>query len=193
MGYRITSLSNLPCIDGIDLYIFILGEYSWHDDFLCKINENFNALAKRIGPNTAIISGHDGIDLCEELAFSLEQASWDEKSILSSLVRAGQHKPAILILGAHPQKLKKDDLILYAPLDVVKEKFFTPEKFFNELCAFSLTKSSHFLDNFKENNIIKNIMNSIDININMGLIGFNISNTLRNIKKIKSKSTFTNR
>jgi len=180
MGYIISSLSRLPVIDGIDLYIFILGKHGWENDFLSKINKNFDKLASKVGSETAIVSGHNDTDLRKELAICLEQASWNEKSIINLLVAAGQQKPAILILGAHPQKFKDNDLILYAELDRIKELFSSPENFFDELCEFSQTRETYFLDKFKEKKMEDSIFDQITINL--GLIGFNIK-LLRDITK----------
>lgn len=181
MGYRISSLSRLPSISGINWYVFILGEHRWKDDFIEKVNENFNELAENIGPNAAIVSGHPNTNLCQELAHALEMASWNEHTIINKLVLSGQDQPAVLVLNSHPREVTKNSTVFYIPISEIYNSFQSVEIFFDKLCAALRNDTvPQFLKVFKKNEILKSIANNIDISIPLfGIVSFNLTNLVK--------------
>ena len=79
MGYRIATISNLPVIPEMDLYVFVLGNYEWKGGYREIIERNFSRLAKNLGSKAAIIVGHDGTNLSSELIQCLHNRLPDYK------------------------------------------------------------------------------------------------------------------
>jgi len=176
MGYRISTIKNLPVIPEINLYVFVLGNYEWQSGYRGIIEKNFNRLAKNLGPKAAIVVGHDGINLSNELIQCLHNRLLDYK-LLEDLVRKADHSgTSLLLLGAAPKELKATDLILYAPLSEIDIKFNELEIFFNELCHFATDMDESFLRKFEEPNISSyDLLGIIDLKPNFFGIGININ------------------
>jgi hypothetical protein len=67
MGYRISTIANLPIIPNMKLYVFVLGERCWEGGFSSIIEKNFAKLAKNLGRDAMLVTAHEGIDLGHEL------------------------------------------------------------------------------------------------------------------------------
>ena len=48
MGYKLTSLTNLPFDESVDMYIFVIGGGGWEGGLDQIIHENFDKLASDI-------------------------------------------------------------------------------------------------------------------------------------------------
>ncbi len=112
MGYRISTLASLPVIPGKTLYVFVLGAPVWDGSLMHQVEKNFAKVAKGIGLKGAIVMGHEGVDLTSELMHAAKNGPPGFQRLLSS-AEAGEG--AVLILGAHPQELGPDDMVLRMP------------------------------------------------------------------------------
>lgn len=186
MGYKISTIKNLPVIPEIDLYVFVLGNYEWQGGYREIIERNFNRLAKNLGPKAAIVAGHNGINLSNELIQCLCNRLPDYK-LLENLVHKTEHAgTSLLLLGAHPKELKETDLILYAPLSEIDIKFNGLEIFFDELCRFAIDKNESFLKKFEEKNTnINDYLGAIELKPNFWGIGLNINFFIEKVLKKK--------
>jgi hypothetical protein len=186
MGYRISTIKNLPIIPGINLYIFVLGNYEWSGGYREVIEKNFNKLAKNLGPHAAIVVGHDGINLANELITSLRDKLFHHKALERLAQEAESSGVALLLLGAHPKELKETDLILYAPISEIESKFNELDIFFNELCSFATNRNESFLKKFEEQkSSINDFLDVIDLKPNIFGIGSNINSFIKKVLRVQ--------
>jgi len=184
MGYRISTIKNLPVIPEINLYVFVLGNYEWEGGYREIIEKNSNRLAKNLGPEAAIVVGHDGINLSNELIECLHNRLPDYKLLKNLIRKANRSGTSLLLLGAHPKELNEKDLILYAPLSEIDMKFNELEIFFDELCRFAIDKNESFLRKFEEkNNSINDYLGAIELKPNFFGIGININFFIEKVLK----------
>ena len=175
MGYRIGSLASLPIIHGKSLYVFVLGRRMWHGGLLEEIEKNFNRLAKEIGPKGAIVMGHDGVDLSYELVDALYDNGPD--GIQEIIIDGDSRDGAILILGGHPESIKKNDLVLYSPLEHLNAHFGGVQQFLSELCDFAEKPNEKFINKFHEpeDGVFTRIMKILELKPNFFGIGINLN------------------
>jgi hypothetical protein len=170
MGYRISSLASLPVIPGIDLYVFALLKHFWEEGPSAELENNFHKLAKNLGPKAAIVMGHEGNDLTNELYSCLRNLP----VIHQLLDHADMKGPSILILGAHPNEMTADDLLLYANAAEIEERFGGLSYFFGALSDFASGRDSSFIKIFEaKENSLANVLDVVDLKPNFFGIGFN--------------------
>jgi hypothetical protein len=170
MGYRISSLASLPVVPGIDLYVFALLKHFWEEGPSAELENNFHKLAKNLGPNAAFVMGHEGNDLTNELYSCLGNLP----VIHQFLDHADMNGPSILILGAHPNEITKDDLLLYASAVKIEERFGGLALFFDALYNFVFGRDSGFIDRFeKKESSLDEVLDVVDLKPNFFGIGFN--------------------
>ena len=184
MGYRIATIENLPVIPGIDLYVFVLGNYECQGGYRETIENNFSKLAKNLGHKAAIVAGHDGINLTNELTRCLHERLPDYRMLESLVRKADNSGTSLLLLGAHPNELTEEDLVLYAPISEIDMKFNELEIFFDELCRFAVDKNESFLKRFEEKNTkIVDCLEAIELKPNLFGIGININFFIEKVLK----------
>lgn len=170
MGYRISSLASLPVVPGIDLYIFALLKHFWEEGPSAELENNFHKLAKNLGPKAAIVMGHEGNDLRDELYSCLRNLP----VIHQLLDHADMNGPSILILGAHPNAMTQDDLLLYANVAEIEDRFGGLASFFSALCNFTTGRNPSFIERFDtKENTLDNVLDIIDLKPNFFGLGFN--------------------
>jgi hypothetical protein len=178
MGYRISTIANLPIIPDMKLYVFVLGERCWEGGFSSIIEKNFAKLAKNLGRNAMLVMAHEGIDLGHELIDAVK----DRYNLKELIDKAEGGTGGILILGAHPDRIGNDDLILYSPFKSIEEKFSNTDQYFNELCDFATGKNLEFLDRFNEKTGQSlQVLDMIDLKPNFMGIGLNINKALEKL------------
>jgi len=170
MGYRISSLASLPVVPGIDLYVFALLKHFWEDGPSAELENNFHKLAKNLGPNAAIVMGHEGNDLINELYSCFENLP----VIRQLLDHADMNGPSLLIIGAHPNAMTKDDLLLYANAVEIEERFGGLSSFFSVLCNFASDRDPGFIEKFEaKESTLDSVLDVVDLKPNFFGLGFN--------------------
>jgi hypothetical protein len=179
MGYMLSTLANLPDIHGIDLYIFVVGVRAWDDDLASVVRRNFDRLSGEIGPKAAIVKGLGRTDLIPEL-----YAAIGNNPLLGKLAYSGERDGGgILLLGVHPTKFSDGDLILYASLKLLEERFGGIHAFFDELCDFAATRDPKFLERFRESpSVADGVLDIVDLKPNLFGIGLNINAAIDKVR-----------
>lgn len=176
MGYRISTLASLPVIPGKTLYVFVLGAPVWDGSLMHQVEKNFAKVAKGIGLKGAIVMGHEGVDLTLELMDAAKNGPPGFQRLLSS-AEAGEG--AVLILGAHPQELGPDDMVLYASLEGLEDRFGSLSVFFTALCDFAGRRDQTFLERFQAGDgPIDRLLEVVDLKPNFFGIGVNLNRAL---------------
>jgi len=175
MGYRIGRLANLPIINGMTLYIFVLGSHQWKHGGIEKISDNFDKLAKEIGPQGAVVMGHDGFDLSYELVDALYNNG--PNGIQELIIDGDRSGGAILILNKHPSQISDEDPILFSPLDLLEKRAGGIDKFFTELCEFSRKPNENFGELFVKHKkgFLGRLFSFVELKPNVAGIGININ------------------
>ena len=182
MGYKISSLRSLPVIPGIELYVFILGQHNWAGGYAQIIEDNFSAIAKKLGEKGAIIAGHDGVELAKELPHLLSESALKNKTVHNFVSSGESLGLSILLLGAHPSKLDENDLFLLAPIEQIDKQFGSLDQFFSDLCNFAEERNHTFLEKFEEQQDA-GFNNYFELKPNFYGIGVNINAIINRWKK----------
>lgn len=165
MGYSLSTLAKLPLDTENDFYIFILGvNANWKGGILQTIYENFDNLAKEIGPNAIIAKGLNP----REWTYELTTKYFGEDA------QVDRFFPGILITNSHPDNFDASSLRILISLEQVEENYANTEQFFNLLTDFISRKDMRFLD-FAKNSInwVDEINKAIDLKPN--ILGFGIN------------------
>ncbi|MEW8072821.1 MAG: hypothetical protein AB2826_20590 [Candidatus Thiodiazotropha sp.] len=172
MGYRITTLGHLPIEEDVNLYIFIV-KLGFNTELAKLIDDNFEVLARRIGPHqSAIVDGLND-DWPNQVLSVFFGADW--KTIK-------QYCPLMLITNAHPKDVDDDSLRLVVPLEEVHKVHGTYDRFFAELSEFAENRNTEFLDKFEDQtNIVGTINEIIDIKPNVFGFGININKIIEKL------------
>jgi len=135
MGYYLTKLTNLPIEEDIDIYIFIINEYSWKGGLLESIQNNFKKLADSIGPRAIIIEGTSKRFYGEVV----------EKYLGSNYEKLKSLLPALLITDTHPEKLTEESLRVIIPLREVDSQYEIIDNFLCDLVALARGENDNLL------------------------------------------------
>lgn len=183
MGYRISSLASLPIIHEIELYIFVIYKNHWRNGLSGAIESEFNKLAQRIGSKAAIVIGHDGEDIGSEIWQIIRQKPGMERLAR----RCSDSYPGILIVGAHPNEITPNDLILFIPLDRIREQYKgNYDVFFNALSEFAQNRNEDFIRRFEDKtDYIGDILDIIEIKPEFLGISFNVKAFINKLRKAK--------
>ncbi len=188
MGYRVSSLENLPVLPNIGLYVFIVGDISWKGGFVEQLLSNFDTLAKELGRDGAIVAPHNGQNLSTELSQAVNEIGHENKAVSQFLKVGNKNGVGLLLMSEHPYNLKQDDMIAYSPIEKIQENFGSLDVFFTELCNYSKDGSSEFIDKFKDTNSgISNAIDAIDLNPNIFGLGINLNPFKEKVARIFSE------
>lgn len=144
MGYKLTSLVNLPFDEKINFYIFSIGDGIWQGGLQEIVNKNFDGIARRIGPNAIIVA-----DL--EFEFHGEVV---QKYLGKHHRELKNELPALLITNSHPDKLTDDSLRLLIPLKKADNNYSDINNFFVDIAAYVKGESDDLLKNLEAKNTI---------------------------------------
>lgn len=166
MGYRITTLGHLPVEQDVDLYVFVV-KSGFKTELAQIIDDNFEELARRIGPHqSAIVDGLND-DWPDQVLSVFFGSDW--KTIRN-------YCPLMLITNAHPKDVNEDSLRLVVPLEEVYKVHGTYDRFFVELSEFAEHRNAEFLNKFEDQtNLVGAINEIIDIKPNIFGIGINVN------------------
>lgn len=170
MGYLLSSLGALPVEDGVNLYIFIIGN-GWASPENDVLERNFSKLAKNIGPNAIIAKGH-------------EEEFWKnevfEQYLGPSYKKLWEHLPAILLTDAHPKNLSDNSLRFLIPVNHIEKAYQRLDPFFEKLCAFARGENDDFLKHFEDQeNWIDKGNELIELKPNFFGVGINLNEFVR--------------
>lgn len=135
MGYKLTSLVNLPLEPEIDMYVFSIGDGLWEGGLSEIVKRNVDGIAREIGPRAIIVGALQASFHGEVVERYLGRHARELKNLL----------PALLITDAHPRKLTEDSLRLLVPLQRAHERYEAIEQFLSDLAAFVRGESSDLL------------------------------------------------
>lgn len=127
MGYKLTSLVNLPIDERVDMYIFAIGGDLWEGGLAELVHRNFDQLAKAIGPRAIIVGGLTDSFHGEVVERYLGEQYKSLKNMM----------PALLITDAHPDKLTKESMRLIVPLKEAHKRYEIIDRFLSDLAAFA--------------------------------------------------------
>ena len=174
-GYMISSLGDLPIEDRIKFYIYIINGFSWKGSINEVILENFENIAREIGPNASIVKG-------------LNEPFWSNEIIEKYLGKSHQQilslLPALLITNSHPSNLRENSLRLIIPLRNINRDFFDVSNFFILLVQFIKNGDLEFLNKFDDKtSMIDKILDYVEISPSFFGIGINLKAFIKNYIK----------
>ena len=179
MGYTLSTLARLPLDTENEFYIFILGgNANWKGGILQTIYDNFDTLAKAIGPSAIIAKGLNPREWTYEIS---RKYFYDIKEI-------DRYFPGILITNSHPDNFNEDSLRIFISLKHIEDNYDNIEQFFDLLTNFIRNKDRHFLDIARSKiNWLDIANNTVDLKPN--ILGFGINfNVLLNLFSNKKDS-----
>ena len=127
MGYKLTSLVNLPLDERVDLYIFSIGGDVWEGGVAELIHRNFNSIAKEIGATAIIVGALEDSFHGEVVETYLGKHYKELKNLM----------PALLITDAHPRALNKESLRIIIPLREAYKRYEVIDDFLSDLASFA--------------------------------------------------------
>ncbi|MBN1970159.1 MAG: hypothetical protein JW870_12390 [Candidatus Delongbacteria bacterium] len=164
MGYKLTSLLDLPFEEKVSLYIFSIGDGLWEGGLQDLVNKNFDNIAREIGHDAIIVGG---------LSFSFHGEV--VRNYLGVYHKELKNQlPALLITDAHPNNLNDESLRLLIPLSKIKTNYVTIDRFFSDLALFVKGESNVFLTNIKDKCQNINSINDFVI-LQPNIIGFGVN------------------
>ncbi|MET0068386.1 MAG: hypothetical protein ABW076_18730 [Candidatus Thiodiazotropha sp.] len=176
MGYKLTSLANLPFNEKTNMYIFIVGGGGWEGGLDQIIHENFDKLAADIGGAAVIVGA-----LTEEFHGQVieKYLGNNGQELLDSL-------PALLITDCHPDKLNDDSMRLLIPLSGAHENYPVINQFLSDLTSFARGESDVLLKNLEKSIDPKAATNDIvkvNIPVVPGVISINMNGAVKNLRE----------
>jgi hypothetical protein len=176
MGYMLSSLGKLPIEEDVEFYIFVING-GWRGGPTEIISQNFERIARDIGPQTVIAKGFEEPFWSDEIC---EKYLGKKHTALFSFL------PALLITDSHPERLKPESMRLLIPLREVKNRFGTFDQFFSSLIRFVRHKDTEFLERFEDGtNMSDEALKIVELKPNFFGIGVNLN---RLIKKFMNRS-----
>ena len=176
MGYSLSSLAKLPYDKDNDFYIFLLGSAYYNGGLLEKLCNNFDLLAKEIGPNAVIAKGFN----IKEWTLEISQKYFKD------IQGIYEYFPGILITNSHPDDFDDNSVRILISLKQVDEKFANIEQFFDLLINFVRKKDDEFIKYAKGKiHWVDKVNESVDLKPNVIGFGININALIRNFKKTK--------
>jgi hypothetical protein len=170
----LSSLGSLPIEPGIDFYVFVVDGH-WKGGLIQVVNDNFERIAREIGPKAIIAKGF------EESLFSDEVC---EKYLGKGYQTILHKTPALLITDSHPSKLTSDSTRLFVPLEEVKERFGTFDKFFNLLVQFVRNRNEEFLNQFKKRETLVGF-DIVELKPNFMGVGLNLNALIDRVRRAR--------
>lgn len=175
MGYKLTSLLNLPFDPRIDMYVFSIGDGLWEGGLSDIVHRNFDRIAKQIGPRAIIVGAL-------EESFHGEVA---EKYLGRNAHELKNFLPALLITDTHPDKLGPDSLRILIPLQKAHERYKVIEHFLSDLAAFVRGESDSLLKQLEDVPTPLEIVDDI-VKVNLpivpGVVAVNLNNTVKQLR-----------
>jgi len=178
MGYTLSTLARLPLDEENEFYIFILGgNANWKGGILQTIYDNFDTLAKEIGPHAIIAKGLNPREWTREIS----------EKYFADIREIDRYFPAILITNSHPDNFDGDSLRILISLKNIEDNYENIEQFFDLLTNFIGRKDQRFIDIAKDKVKWLDIINdSIDLKPNFLGFGINLNSLISLAAKKKN-------
>lgn len=135
VGYKLTSLANLPFDDAVDMYIFSIGDDLWDGTLQDIVTKHFDNIARAIGKNAVIVGGLQ--DECH--GDVVQQYLGTHYAALKNLM------PAVLITDCHPDKLTAESMRLLIPLREANRRYDFIDDFLSDLASFVRCENDRLL------------------------------------------------
>ena len=178
MGYMISSLGKLPIEEDVEFYIFVING-GWRGGPTGIISQNFERIARDIGPQAVIAKGFEGTSWSNEIC---EKYLGKKHTVLFSFL------PALLITDSHPERLKPESMRLLMPLREVEDWFGTFDQFFSSLIRFVRHKDTEFLKRFKDGtNMSDEALKIVELKPNFFGIGVNLNRLIKKFMNRRKK------
>jgi len=175
MGYKLTSLVNLPLDPQTSMYVFSVGDGLWEGGLSDIVHRNFDRIAKEIGPHAIIVGALEESFHGEVVEKYLGLNAHELKNLL----------PALLITDAHPDRLTEDSLRLLIPLHKAHERYKVIERFLSDLAAFVRGESDALLkqleDAPKPSEIADDIV-KVSVPLFPPFVAVNLNNTVKQLR-----------
>lgn len=176
MGYKLTSLVNLPLDDRTNMYVFSIGDDMWEGGLANIVHRNFDRIAKEIGPQAIIVGALEASFHDEVVSRYLGKNAKEMKNLL----------PALLITDSHPDKLTSDSLRLLIPMEKVYDRYKVIDRFLSELAAFVRGESDALLKHIEGSPGIAAVANDIvkvNIPVVPGCVWVNLNNAVKHLRE----------
>lgn len=175
MGYKLTSLVNLPVDESVSLYVFSIGDDLWAGGLGEIVHKNFDNIAREIGGDAIIVGALTELFHGEVVEQYLGVHYHDLQNEL----------PALLITDAHPNELTSESMRVLIPLRKAHEIYPVIDHFLSDLAAFVRGDSEELLNNLEKGLSAKEAADDIvkfNIPIVPGIISINLNSTFKHLK-----------
>ena len=119
MGYRISSLNNLP--SNLECYYFLIGDYSFDSTVNNLFRNSFRSLADALGENIAIIEKTNNGKLERDLLNTL----YTNPNLMETIEKWERNTPGLLIMWCHPSDLTDNESLVYIPFLTLADVYDT--------------------------------------------------------------------
>lgn len=175
MGYKLTSLVNLPFDNRTDMYVFSIGDGMWEGGLADIVHRNFDRIAKEIGPRAIIVGALEESFHGEVAERYLGRNAEELKNLL----------PALLITDAHPDRLTSDSLRILIPLEKAHARYKVIEHFLADLAAFVRGESDALLLQLEDSPSPASVADDIvkvNIPVVPGVVAVNLNNAVKHLR-----------
>ncbi len=175
MGYKLTSLVNLPVDDTISIYVFSIGDDLWEGGLGEVVHRNFDNIALEIGGD-AIIVGALTEFFHEEVV--QKYLGVHHKELKNEL-------PALLITDTHPEQLNDESMRVLIPLREAHEIYPIIDDFLSDLAAFVRGESDDLLKQLESGLNLSEVASDIvefNIPIVPGVVSVNLNKAFNHLK-----------
>ncbi|EGQ8922570.1 hypothetical protein GJ207_23855 [Vibrio parahaemolyticus] len=175
MGYKLTSLANLPLSEKVDMYVFLIGGDQWQGGIDEIVKTNFDKLATDIGANAVIVGA-----LTEDFHGQVVDKYLGQKceELIESL-------PALLLTDTHPDNLSEDSMRLLLPLAKVQDVYPVVNNFLTDLASFARGESDSLLKALEQQVNASDIANDVvkfNLPVIPGFVSVNLNSTVTHLR-----------
>lgn len=171
MGYRITTINNLPST--LHCYLFLTGDYSTSTMANDLLRDSFDHIADRLGEHGGIIQSTHNSRMDYELQEALHNCIMNEKAFGIYKKMYQKNEPALIITRKHPANLTKGDSVLIISLITLDKSYNNSSELLMDLLAYANNENNNLISKLKIKNKRK-IIKGFSFSINLGVFAFNI-------------------
>lgn len=181
MGYKLTSLINLPIDDTISIYVFSIGDELWEGGLGEVVHKNFDNIAREIGSNAIIVGALTDVFHQEVVQKYLGVHYKELKNEL----------PALLITDTHPEQLNSKSMRVLIPLRKAHEIYPIIDNFLSDLAAFARGESDDLLNQLEKGLNLSGIAGDIvefSFPIVPSVLSVNLNKAFKHLKSYWNKN-----
>lgn len=166
MGYRISSLNNLP--SNLECYYFLIGDYSFDSTVNNLFRNSFRSLADALGENIAIIEKTNNGKLERDLLNTL----YTNPNLMETIEKWERNTPGLLIMWCHPSNLTDNESLVYIPFLTLADVYDTNvNALFADLVSYAKYENTNLIDKIKDKH---RIIKGVSLSVNLGIFAINI-------------------